>query len=143
MVWPFHFEIKKASEYLEIEKSEIPDHPKPEGTIINSRLKIGIWIMPDNKSPGEIEDFAVQMVPENDLIWPSSREDIDKIPEGEQLFSSNKKEKAQLFAWLATRKEPGRKGAAVGAGHFDLGNSLNRIFLKWLSDLFPVEVITS
>ena len=36
---------------------ELPEQPDPSGTIIEGRLRIGIWLMPDNRSTGELEDF--------------------------------------------------------------------------------------
>ena len=122
----------------------IPKHPDPMGTIINNykvgagkrELRIGIWIMPDNESPGELEDFAAKMVPEDDPVWPSSREYIANIPEENRKFDSDKAPKAELFAWLATRKEPGRMGAAIGADDLSLNNQPSKTFLKWLTALF-------
>ena len=136
-------EIRKESEYLQLEPSEIPDHPKRTGTIINCAIgagrrefRIGIWLMPDNESSGELEDFAAKMVPEDDPVWPSSREYIANIPEENRKFDSDKAPKAELFAWLATRKEPGRMGAAIGADDLSLNNQSSKTFLKWLTALF-------
>ena len=92
--------------------------------------------MPDNKSPGELEDFAANMVPDNDPIWPSSRGYIANIPKQDRKFDCDKTPKAELFAWLATRNEPGRMGAAIGASDLALDNEPSETFLKWLSDLF-------
>lgn len=92
--------------------------------------------MPDNESPGELEDFAAKMVPASDPVWPSSREYIANIPDEERKFDSGKAPKAELFAWLATRREPGRMGAAIGADDLSLDNQPSKTFLKWLTDLF-------
>ena len=132
-------QIANEFKKLKIEPNEVPDRPKQEGLIINSTPKIGVWLMPDNKSPGEIENFAVQMVPENDPIWPFSKKYIEKIPDEKRLFSPDKIEKAQFFAWLATRKKSGRMGAAMGSDSFNLDNELTMTFLKWLSQLFQLD----
>ena len=92
--------------------------------------------MPDNESSGELENFAAQMVPEDDPVWPSSREYIANIPVQDRKFDSGKTPKAELFAWLATRREPGRMGAAIGTDDLSLDNPPSRTFLKWLTDLF-------
>ena len=42
---------------------DLPTHPEPSGTIIEGRLRIGIWLMPDNLSTGELEDFIGSMIP--------------------------------------------------------------------------------
>ena len=92
--------------------------------------------MPDNKSSGEIENFAAKMVPKNDPVWPLSKEYIANIPKNARKFALGKTTKAELFAWLAARKEPGRMGAAVGAGDLTLDNEPSKKFLEWLSELF-------
>ncbi len=59
-----------------------PQFPNPDGTIIESQPRIGIWIMPDNSSAGELEDFVVRMIPDEDQVWPLSQRYIEKIPQG-------------------------------------------------------------
>ena len=46
-----------------------PASPDSAGTIIDteSKPRVGIWLMPDNTSPGELEDFVVQMIPAGDF----------------------------------------------------------------------------
>lgn len=135
-------EIKKAIEMsgeskdIQIDLNEIPNAPKPTGTIINSKPRIGIWLMPCNVSPGELEDFVVNMVPECDPIWPDSKQYISNITMENRKFNNKKTPKAQLFAWLATRSDPGRMGAAIGAGDLSLDNEQSKTFLKWLTELF-------
>ncbi len=134
--------IKEGIKDLGIEQVQFPDGPTPTGTIIDCnhyKLRyIGIWLMPNNKECGELENFIIKMLPEGDLIWPSAQKYIEDIPEKDRKFnnSKSKKGKAQLFAWLATRKKPGRMGTAIGVSDLTLDNELSKDFLKWLSDLF-------
>ena len=124
--------IKEGVKDLGVGQIPVPDHPVPTGTIIDCEVRsIGIWLMPDNKACGELENFIVKMLPKNDLIWPSAKED--------RKFDDTKIEKAQIFAWLATRKKPGRMGAAISVGDLTLDNELSKNFFKWLSDLFKKE----
>ena len=129
-------ELSGESKHLQINPNDIPNSPEPTGTIINSKPRIGIWLMPCNELPGELEDFAVTMVPENDPILPSSKQYISDIPQQDRKFYSEKTPKAELFAWLATRRNPGRMGAAIGAGDLSLDNKPNETFLRWLTELF-------
>ena len=131
--------IKEGIKDLGVEQVQIPDGPTLTGTIINCKtISIGIWLMPDNKSCGELENFIIEMLPESDFTWPSAQKYIENIPEEDRKFSNSKSkiEKAQLFAWLATRKKPGRMGAAISVGDLTEDNELSKKFLKWLSDLF-------
>ena len=118
---------------------KLPQSPCPTGTIIREQQfspRIGIWIMPNNGSRGEIENFVLEMMPANDTVWPSSQNYIDDIPQCERKFTSDKVDKAKLHAWLATRREPGRMGAAVGDGDLEVDGHQCQNFLSWLTRLF-------
>ena len=47
---------------------QVPTNPNPDGTIIEGRPRVGIWLMPDNESSGELEDFVKQMIPTDDPV---------------------------------------------------------------------------
>lgn len=118
---------------------QLPTEPSPTGTIVREQddlPRVGIWLMPDNQSPGELEDFALMMMPRQDTIWPLSQSYIDNIPEGDRKFKDEKTDKAKLYAWLAARKEPGRMGAAVSTGDLVAQGSLCEDFFTWLVKLF-------
>lgn len=125
-------------DYLKIDQKEIPDKPKSEGVLIKCKPYIGIWLMPDNESSGEIENFFLKMLPKEDHIWPLAKAYIAQIPRHHRLFSPEKEEKAKLYAWLATRKNPGRMGASVTRDELNLDDNLIKGFLKWLCDLFHI-----
>ena len=115
-----------------------PKTPTRSGTIIppeNDLPKIGIWIMPDNRSKGELEDFVLEMIPENDEIMPIARKYIREIPENRQEFAHHKRTKSELFAWLANARKPGRIGASIGAGKFNADSSNSDVFVEWLKQL--------
>lgn len=113
-----------------------PSDPKPAGTIIPGTPSIGIWIMPDNQSSGELEDFAIQMIPSGDLVWPKSEKYIDCIPHQHRKFADRKTTRAKLYAWLATREEPGRMGSAINRQDLSINGYQSRKFVAWLRRLF-------
>lgn len=127
---------KAITDRLRKANIKAPSSPNSTGTIINSRPRIGIWLMPDNTAPGELEDFVIHMIPAGDPIWPRSQVYIDDIPEAERKFSEGKIQRAKLHAWLATRKEPRKMGSAIGAWHLDINGPLCQNFLAWLTKLF-------
>ena len=65
---------------------QLPQAPDSDGTIIPEdpaigSPRIGIWVMPDNVSTGELEDFVQQMIPSRRSGMASRSEDyIDGIP---------------------------------------------------------------
>ena len=115
---------------------ELPTVPVPTGTIIDGPPRIGVWIMPDNQSTGELENFIEAMIPTGDHVWPRSEAYIDGIPETDRKFASQKTLKAKVHAWLAAREEPRPMGLAIRAGDLDIGVSQAQAFLNWLRDLF-------
>ena len=110
--------------------------PAREGTIIASRPRIGIWLWPDNQSPGELEDFVAEMIPDDDPIWPLARRYIDGIPERDRKFAKKKTMRATVHAWLATRKTPGFIGSEIGQGDMRTDGPLVVQFTDWLRKLF-------
>ena len=118
----------------------LPQAPDPNGTIIpeNPAIgspRIGIWVMPDNSAPGELEDFVEQMISTNDPVWPLSQWYIDGIPLPRK-FADDKVTKAEVHAWLAARRVPGLVGLAIQAGDLTVNNPLSQRFLNWLTRLF-------
>ena len=119
----------------------LPANPNPDGTIINTQglPRVGVWIMPDNKSSGELEHFVQQMLHANDLVWPLSQEYINGIPDEDSvkhLRNERKRLKAQFYAWLATRSLPGLMGKTIGDGELDIDGELCQRFIAWLEALF-------
>ena len=92
--------------------------------------------MPDNRSPGELEDFIADMIPGDDSVWPLSQAYIDGIPAESRLFSVKKEQRAKVHAWLAAREEPRPMGLAIGAGDLEVGGDLCTQLATWLRQLF-------
>ena len=119
---------------------QLPINPDPNGTIIPGdpsigSPRIGIWVMPDNASDGELEDFVERMIPVGDLVWPRAQSYISGIPTPRK-FDHSKITKAEVHAWLAARKFPGLIGVAIREGDLDTSGQLAQTFLRWLSRLF-------
>ncbi len=122
-----------------------PSSPEPNGTIIDNRPsddrpverpRVGVWLMPDNKSPGELEDFIARMIPAKDPVWPLSDTYINNIPEGHRKFNQGKILQAKVHAWLATRSKPRPMGTAIETGDLNIEVETSQLFIKWLRELF-------
>ena len=113
-----------------------PKAPAPYGTIIDGTPRVGVWLMPDNQSPGELEDFIARMIPSSDPVWPLSETYIDGIPTEDRKFAAGKVLRAKVHAWLATRASPRRMGTAIGAGNLYLNEANSQRFAGWLRNLF-------
>lgn len=115
---------------------EAPQAPDPSGTIIESRPRIGIWLMPNNEASGELEDFVAGMIPENDPVWPRSQKYVDGIPVTVRKFPDGKKLRAQVHSWLATCEAPRKTGAAIGMGDLNVEAPHAVGLTNWLRRLF-------
>lgn len=113
-----------------------PAKPDPSGTIIDNRPRIGIWLMPNNVSSGELEEFIAGMIPTKDPVWPRSEAYIDGIPAADRKFASGKTLRAKVHSWLATRAEPRMMGAAIGAGDLNVQAPDAGGIVDWLRRLF-------
>lgn len=113
-----------------------PEKMQPEGTIIEGQPRIGIWIMPDNGSDGELEDFIQQLIPTDDPVWPLAKCYIDGIPDCARKFKQGKILRAMIHAWLATCKEPRKMGAAITANDLNASAPPAQQFIDWVQRLF-------
>ncbi len=87
--------------------SSLPSNPEPGGVIVTEPglIPIGLWLMPDNRSNGAIEEFVGSFVVElHDVLWPKAEKDVDAIPETHRKFSTSHRLKAVVHTWLAWQK---------------------------------------
>ena len=92
--------------------------------------------MPNNESPGELEDFVAAMIPQGDAVWPLSEAYIEGIPVAARRFQPSKTLRAKVHSWLATREEPRQMGSAIGVGDLDVSVPDAVTLAAWLRRLF-------
>ncbi len=125
----------------------IPDQPNARGIILkddNDELpRIGIWLMPDNKINGRIEDFIRFLVPADDELLPIAEKNVDTlIKKGINRFSVPHRSKALIHTWLAWQEKPGThlgqaltyRMAKTQEHILDDGHASD--FIEWLKKLF-------
>ena len=115
---------------------DLADQPVKGGAVIETVPRVGVWLMPDNASAGELEDFVSQMVPDHDPVWPRAERYIDDIPATDRKFSPGKVSRAKVYAWLATRRDPRRMGEAIRTRDLAVEGDLCQAFVAWLRRLF-------
>lgn len=118
---------------------EPPNGPHPTGSVIDGKPRIGVWLMPDNASKGELEDFVEKLIPEDDPVWPLAERYVNGIPYDARKFKPGKMLRARIHAWLATRAEPRKMGAAIRTGDLDATAPLAKTFAEWLQAVFGSE----
>jgi hypothetical protein len=121
---------------------DIPNSPEPSGTIIHpppdSLLpRVGIWLMPDNKETGILEDFLRFLVPPDCELFKYATQVVAAIPSAEVRYPKLAAPKAILHTWLAWQKHPGRPlGQSITAKYLDTEVARVDVFVAWLERLY-------
>lgn len=138
--------------------ANVPKVLDPQGVILERQKtnrvrhpRLGVWIMPDNRSSGEVEDFFSSMLTD-DPVWPECGRFVEAIRkrwvltstpssrDGNRLFKQNKSGKAKVRVWRAIQRDPLRMGAMIKRGMVTHTNPLSQTFLQWLCNLFEVRL---
>lgn len=120
--------------------SKIPQDPTVGGTILAGPrgVTVGVWLMPDNQSPGELEDFIAGMIPVGDHVWRLAKEYIDGIPDAHRKFRDAKRTRAYVHAWLAARDAPRPMGSAITVGDLRHDAPIAQSLVAWLRNLYAL-----
>lgn len=119
--------------------------PLPENGIViapkdDADLTIGVWIMPNNTDIGMLEDFMLELIPEDDTLIGTADEVVTRL-DGERalhsgLFKAVHKSKARIHTWLAWHNTPGESlSVAVQKRLFATDKELCRRFAAWVGQL--------
>ena len=124
--------------------STIPETPNPQSTFVpeNERPVVGIWLMPDNKASGILEDFISFLVPSGDLLWPLAEDVLVKVIEKDLRFLLAHKSKALVHTWLAWQKKPGTPiGRAITNHYFDANAPHAQQLMTWIRQVFYLKQV--
>ena len=116
---------------------DFPETPSAEGTTVHlsTGVRFGVWLMPDNRLPGTLEDFVG--------FWSARRTRSSRgwngfpqsIPEQQRLFPEARRPKARIHTWLGIQEEPGKPlGQAITRSYLDPLCSHVEPFLAWLRE---------
>ncbi len=102
--WTSLFKILVDSGY-----DTVPAIPGDDGVIVkqDGLPTIGLWLMPNNKLPGAIEDFVSFLGPQDDELWPIAQSAVQQAMSIKCNFRSSYVMKARLHTWLSWQEEPG------------------------------------
>ena len=120
---------------------QVPKDLANDGSVFAgpSETKVGVWLMPDNRDAGELEDFVAAMIPPDDAVWPLARQYIDGIPEEARRFKPGKLTRAYVHAWLSTRERPRPMGTAIAASDLRHDSQHAASLVGWIGRLFGVQ----
>ncbi len=101
--------------------------------------RVGVWIMPDNRRSGALEDFLKDLIRQGDQLIAHAEDATGKAKIFGARYGDNATKKAVLHAWLAWQKTPGLPyGSAIRAQYLQVDSVAAQQFAAWFGRLFPV-----
>lgn len=99
---------------------------------------IGVWVMPNNKLPGMLEDFVATLSEPNDVLMMKADEVLDELEQAHiQRYKSVHRAKAKIHSYLAWQDEPGKPmGTSITAHVLNPNSPSGVAFIDWLQRLF-------
>jgi len=123
-------------------KEQLPDFPKEanaNGTILEKEdFKVGVWLMPDNKTNGMLESFIEFLIPANDKLLPIVNAHLDNIEDKSlNKYKAIHRDKAIVHAWLAIQEDPGTPlGLSITKKYLTTDVEQCQDLINWLNALF-------
>ena len=68
---------------------------------------VGVWLMPDNRRRGAIEEFLLDLIRPNDPLLEHAARATERASALGAAFPETARRKAELRAWLAWQESPG------------------------------------
>jgi hypothetical protein len=124
---------------------EPPKKMPPDGFVGESGdgCRVGAWLMPDNKEPGELESFLVSLIPKSDVILAHAESATIQARHLDAPFKEVDTEKAVIHTWLAWQDEPGYPyGKAITSRFFAHNAIAAQQFVAWFKLLYQINEAT-
>ena len=120
----------------------MPDQIPTEGreVVHADGPRFGVWIMPNNRFKGMLEDLLVRLIPdESSHLHELARDCVAEARTNDAPFRNVHERKAEIYTWLAWQDPPGlRLHEAVKHGVLDPKRPESRPFVNWFRRLFDV-----
>ena len=125
------------------EFDELPEEIPEDGLEVGHRdgPRFGVWIMPDNRFSGMLEDFLIRLIPEErgGALYGLARNCVAEAARNGASFKGVHRRKAEIHTWLAWQDEPGPQlHEAVKHRVLDPTKPESRAFVDWFRRLFGV-----
>ena len=102
--------------------------------------RFGVWIMPNNQFSGMLEDFLIQLIPDDSQrLYELAQNCVSEAARHAAPFKEVHKKKAEIHTWLAWQDEPGPQlHEAVHHRVLDPEKPESQSFVNWFRSLFDV-----
>lgn len=101
-------------------------------------IKIGVWMMPNNNLNGMLEDFMIELIPDNDNLLLKVNDVLKDIEcSGQNKYNPIHRSKAKIHTWLAWQESPGTPlGLAITKQYLETNPPVCQKLITWLNKLF-------
>ena len=107
------------------------------GKSVDYGARVGVWLMPDNRKTGTLEDFLRDLIDRTDPLLSLAEDSARKAKRLGARYSDGDAGKAVLHTWLAWQKDPGRPyGVAIKARFFGVESVATQQFVTWFQRVF-------
>ena len=123
----------------------VPESLPNEGLVLRPNTPfnpiVGIWIMPDNKLNGMLEDFIATLVEADDAVLPAIDSTLLDIEQNNiSKYKSIHKAKARIHTFLAWQEDPGTPmGLAITKKYLNPKAPSSQLFVNWLNALYTQD----
>ncbi|MBN1347404.1 MAG: hypothetical protein JXQ73_32240 [Phycisphaerae bacterium] len=121
----------------------LPNAPPGEGLVQENAegMRLGVWIMPDNRSRGMLETFLTFLPSRNQAgLWEYVEHVVPIARERGAHFRSRHIDKAKVYTYLAWQDEPGMLfGTAIASRCLDPHSEHALPFVKWFKNLYQLS----
>ena len=113
----------------------------PEGGFVGNacdfRARVGVWLMPDNRRSGDLEEFLTDLVDREDPLLQLAETSTRAAREQGARFPVPHQRKAVLHTWLAWQERPGVPyGTAIKARYLSHDSAAAQAFVAWFRRVF-------
>lgn len=121
----------------------LPDKPHQEGIvrILDTGIRFGVWMMPDNRSSGMLETFLGTLVRDShDPLWKHTEEAaVYAKTNFDAPFKDAHHDKARIHTFLAWSDPPGRQlHEAIMHKVLDPRSPRSKPFVEWFRKLYDL-----
>ena len=124
------------------EFADLPEQIPAEGleVVHSDGPRFGVWIMPDNRFTGMLEDFLVRLIPDDSRrLYELATNSVADAKRNGAPFRDVHVRKAEIHTWLAWQDPPNlRLHEAVEHTVLDPARAESRPFVNWFRSLFRV-----
>ena len=118
----------------------MPERIPAEGLEVahSGGTRFGVWIMPDNRFEGMLEDLLVRLIPdESSALYKLARNCVAEARSEGAPFRDVHDRKAEVYTWLAWQDPPGlRLHEAVKHRVLDPTRPESEPFVDWFKSLY-------